>query len=132
MKLNLYIFFLVFSSLLFAQDNSDRTIDSLRIQNKYNTLFNTHSELDIPLNLILDINIPNSHSYFADQNFNLNYLEMNSIKNEMNRSFAIYRAGQKKYYFGVVSDVLGYVSAAATAGFAAYHLYKYRKEYGIK
>jgi hypothetical protein len=57
---------------------------------------------------------------------------MNRIKNDINQSLVVFRAGQNKYYLGAVSDVLGYVSTAAAAGLAAYHLYKFRKEYGIK
>ena len=57
---------------------------------------------------------------------------MNRIKDDINRSLLVYRQGQNKYYLGTISDILGYVNAAAVAGFATYHLYKYRKKYGLK
>ena len=61
-----------------------------------------------------------------------NNTAMNLIKSDMGNTFAIYRKGQNKYHLGVVSDILGYVSTAATAGLAAYHIIKYKKKYGIK
>ena len=54
------------------------------------------------------------------------------IKNDINRSLSTYRQGQNKYHLGTISDILGYVNAAAAAGLAGYHLYKYRKKYGLK
>lgn len=120
----LLFIFIIFFNLIFAQENPKENIDSLRIAYKYNLLFNSPSNLNLPANIDF---IPSTDNFSG-----LNSFEMNRIKNDMKKSFSIYRAGQNKYHLGVVTDVLGYVSTAAAAGLAAYHLYKYRKEYGIK
>lgn len=121
------LFFILFSSQ-FAQEEQSENIDSLRIEHKYNLLFNKHPKL----NLVFDLPGEFSNITSIDNYSKLSSFEMYRIKNNINQSFSVYRAGQKKYHLGVLSDVLGYVSTAAAAGFAAYHLYKYRKEYGIK
>lgn len=56
----------------------------------------------------------------------------NEIRNQMNSSLQIYKQGLNKNDLGVVGEILGYTNAAAAIGLAAYHVYKYRKEYGLK
>ena len=128
MKKFLLICFLILSSYQFAQENFDGKIDSLRLQNKYNVMLNP----DLKLIMMIDNYNSYSNNIFSGQTSALSQMELNRIKININKSLIIYRAGQNKYHLGVVSDVLGYVGTAAAAGFAAYHIYKYRKEYGIK
>ena len=131
---------LIFSvSNFLAQINVESNIDSLRISQKYQLLFGENLELKIPIYTVGKITDPYElifeSTYFDRNNFShnqFNFLTMQRVKSEINQSMAIYRKGQNKYHLGVVSDVLGYVSTAAAAGLAAYHVYKYRKKYGIK
>jgi hypothetical protein len=127
-----FVCFLIFCSLQFAQGKSSEKIDSLRIQNKYNVLLNPNFDMNLNMKMRLNDFAFNYGDLLPGQANMISSIELSRIKNIMNQSFAVYRAGQNKYHLGVVSDVLGYVGTAAAAGFAAYHLYKYKKEYGIK
>ena len=136
-----YLFLLLFITIqVFAQESiSERTIDSLRLENKYNSLLNSKDQDKLPLLSLQNIVDPYEISFetnFLDYSqgnlIELNSMAMKQIQTDMAQSFAIYRKGQKKYHLGVVSDILGYMSTAAAAGLAAYHLVKYKKKYGIK
>lgn len=127
------------TSQILAQDGNIREIDSLRIEQKYQQLLIRDSKEMIPLYTLVEFQNPYD-SPFEIEFLNhtngslaeLNSFAMQNIKSNINKSFAIYRLGQKKYHLGVVSDVLGYVSTAAAAGLAIYHVSKYKKMYGIK
>lgn len=136
MKGNILFFLVIGCIVISAQD---RNIDSLRLEQKYKMLFYNHEIVNFPLYSFGEITDPFASPFESEfLNFNggqiseLNQASIERIKNDINKSFVIYRKGQNKYYLGVVSDVLGYVSTAAAAGIAAYHVYKYRKEYGLK
>ena len=134
------VLFLFITIQTFAQESvSERTIDSLRLENKYNSLLNSKDPDKLPLLSLQNVVDPYEISF--DSNFldysqgnltELNSMAMKQIQTDMAQSFAIYRKGQNKYHLGVVSDILGYMSTAAAAGLAAYHLVKYKKKYGIK
>jgi beta-lactamase regulating signal transducer with metallopeptidase domain len=120
-----------------SQVQVEKSIDSLRIENKYNVLLNQDNDI-IPLNMLIMKSefYPAFETDYMDYSVsNLHILHshnMKRIKNDINRSLSIYRQGQNKYHLGTISDILGYVNAAAAAGLAGYHLYKYRKKYGLK
>lgn len=136
------IIFLIFiAGFITAQEqkNIDAKIDSLRLESKYNFLL--HSEMIQKMPIFFDgkivdpFELPFEEQLVRSSKDNisiLNLIAMNKIRNEMSQSFQIFRRGQNKYFLGVVSDILGYVSTTAAAGLAAYHLYKYRKKYGLK
>ena len=136
-KIFVLVYFL--SGLIFSQTQNESKIDSLRIEQKYHRLLNKDIDFNIPLYSLGEITDPYELAFetghFDNASLSLNQLNsfaMSRIKSDINQSLAIYRQGQNKYHLGVVSDVLGYVSTAAAAGLAVYHLYKYRKKYGIK
>jgi len=133
------ILLLLFPLYLFPQNLGDKVIDSLRTEQKYDFLLTNKLDILIPLHSLGEIvnpyDVPFETEFFHNNIISLSQLNsvtMNRIKTDFNRSFSIYRLGQNKYHLGVVSDVLGYVNAAAVAGITAYHLYKYRKKYGFK
>ena len=121
-----------------AQVHDEKSIDSLRIEHKYNMLLYQDAEIIVPLNMLIMKSefYPAFETDYMDyslSNFHiLHSHNMKRIKNDINHSLSIYRKGQNKYHLGTISDILGYVNAAAAAGLAGYHLYKYRKKYGLK
>ena len=134
-----FIYFVIVSSIAFAQSNNIKEIDSLRLEQKYQHLLGIDSKNVIPLYTLDEVLDPYGLPFETDflNHANGNILELNSftmqkIKNNMNQSFSVFRQGQKKYHLGVVSDVLGYVQAAAVAGLAIYHVAKNKKMYGIR
>ena len=130
------LFLICLTNYSFAQIEEFTEVDSLRLQHKYNTLLNSTNKFEIPLSLLANPSIFQFDEIYSNQDLvqlsHLNSFAMARIKNNINQSFSIYRKGQNKYHLGVISDVLGYVSTAAAFGLAAYHVYKYRKKYGIK
>lgn len=142
-SINKHAIFVIFMVLvsrisLLAQIPVDNNVDSLRIEQKYKILLNQDSDIIPPLNLLIMKSefYPAFETDYMDypaSNFHLlSSYNMNRIKNDINQSLSIFRQGQNKYHLGTISDVLEYVGAAATAGLAAYHIYKYRKKYGLK
>lgn len=123
---------------LFSQFSIENEIDSLRLEQKYKILLNPADDVINPLNIVM----MKSEFYPAFESYYMNYpttklnllssFNMNRIKNDINRSLLVFREGQNRYHLGTISDILGYVNVAAAAGLAAYHIYKYRKKYGIK
>lgn len=129
-------FLIFFSTIVNAQIHN--SIDSLKIFNKYNILLYS-SDKTLPLLALKNISDPDLFTFESSflNNSPLNQIKLNSftlqrIKSNMVNSFKVFKKGENKYYLGVVSDILGYASTAATVGLAAYHLVKYKKNYGIK
>ena len=117
----------------------NQNVDSLRLEQKYQILFNSDMSIYMPLYAFGEALDPYASPFETDflnygngQITELNSSAINRIKTDMSKTFSIYRKGQNKYYLGVVSDVLGYVGTAAAAGLAVYHVHKYKKKYGIK
>ena len=54
------------------------------------------------------------------------------VKEYLNTRYDIMLQKQKRASLGGLAKYLGYASASAAVGLAAYHVYKYRKEYGLK
>jgi hypothetical protein len=130
---------ILFSSMLMAQtQESNNSIDSLKLEFKYNHLFNDGGRA-MPILTLNNIVDPYSVEFetdildYSEGNISsLNSMALKHIQKDMAQSFVVFRKGQNKYHLGVVSDILGYVSSAAAVGLAAYHVVKYKKKYGIK
>jgi len=138
------ILFILYSfvQLIIAQENigqKEINLEVLRLEQKYQILLDENLKGTLPfytLGITHDpFASPFENEFLQENNANidkLNYVTMDKIKGNMRKTFSIYRKGQNKYHLGAISDILGYASAAATAGLAAYHIYKYRKKYGLK
>lgn len=133
----IFILIIFSSMLLYSQVNpaSFSELDSLRIKQKISLILQNKLPL-YTLGQIVDPFESLTTSQF-NNNFNPSILELNSfamnrVRNNINQSMLIYREGLNKNNLGVVTDVLGYVSTAAAFGLAAYHVYKFRKHYGLK
>jgi hypothetical protein len=130
------------STFLFSQEeafSNDTGLDSLRLDQKYKLLLSSKLDYNLPLYFLSEIIDPYDFLFeiellnYSDGNLAyINLMTMNKIKSDIDQSFVTYRKGQNKYHLGVVSDVLGYVGTAATAGLAVYHIYKYKNKYRLK
>jgi hypothetical protein len=139
MLFRIVIIYFILHFTVLGQGERRNEVDSLRLQQKYQILLGNNNGIKIPLYSVGEIldpyDSPFSINFLTHSQGNiseLNSFAMQRIRSNISQSFAIYRQGQNKYHLGVISDVLGYVSTAAAAGLAAYHVYKYKKKYGIK
>ncbi len=129
----------IFAFTSFAQIVSSSTkIDSINssLKNEYKLKLNNSQQFLFPQLINNEAEIFNQYSLFVfpqiDQSSVKDNLSMLQLRNEINQSMNVYRQGQNKYQLGFVGDILGYVSTAAAAGLAVYHVQKYKKYYGLK
>lgn len=136
-----YIFVLFFLSVTISFGQKESTAlfdDTLKTSEKseYKIKLNNNPLLRSPLFIIKRPMIFDEFSMFVlpniEQVTNEENISMMQLRNEINQTMNIYRKGQNKYHLGVVGDILGYVSTAAAAGLAVYHVTKYKKHYGVK
>lgn len=133
------LFLVLFAITTFAQiEKSSMQVDSMNSTHngEYKLKFNNSNKAQSALSIIKPSIIFDEYSLFVlpkiQQSSVNDNISMMQLRDEINQSMNIYREGQNKYQLGVVGDILGYVSSAAAAGIAVYHLHKYKKYYGIK
>lgn len=105
-------------------------------KSEFQLKLNNNSQLHSPLFIIKQPMIFDEYSMLIlptiEQSTTNENISMMQLRNEINQSMSIYRQGQNKYQLGLVGDILGYVSTAAAAGLAVYHVHKFKKQYGLK
>jgi hypothetical protein len=123
----------------YSQTNISASVqDSAKENSKseYKLRFNNNSNNFSPLSSLKLQAAFDEYSDFILPTFEQKPLNQNisviQIRNEMNQAMQIYRAGTIKNDLGFVGKILGYTSAAAAVGLAAYHVSKFHKNYGIK
>lgn len=133
------LFLMLFTLTSFAQPETDSVQGDTRyssFKSEFKLRLNNSQQFQSPLFIIKQSMIFDEYSLFIppylEEDVNDNNVSMMQLRNEINQSMNVYRQGQNKYQLGVVGDILGYVSTAAAAGLAVYHVHKYRKYYGIK
>jgi len=119
--------------------NSTAKKDSLNnrlVKSEYKLKLNNKLNLVSPLTSVKLQAAFDEYSEFILPEFNTipasQALTVMKLRNEMNQALQIYRAGQMKNDLGFVGKILGYTTAAAAVGLAAYHVSKYHDRYGIK
>lgn len=133
------LFLMLFTLTSFAQLETesvqDDSIDS-SLKSEFKLRFNSSQQFQSPLFIIKQPIIFDEYSLFfppdLKEDVNDNNVSMMQLRNEINQSMNVFRQGQNKYQLGVVGDILGYISTAAAAGLAVYHVHKHRKYYGVK
>ncbi|MCF8263462.1 MAG: hypothetical protein K9I99_03065 [Melioribacteraceae bacterium] len=131
MKLLMIAFLLIFQTTIPAQSTSDST--KSKSENEKG-VYNFHLfllEQQLTLNSFDDnLFSPQSRLYSLPEvqsKFNNKFY----LDDYFFDAYQLNLKNQSRSSLGGFGKVLGYVQAAAAVGFAGYHLYKYRKEYGL-
>ncbi len=136
---SILLFFLI-TSICFSQtqkpNSAQDSVRNFQTKSEYKLKFNNKLNLVSPLASVKLQAAFDEYSEFILPEFNTipnsQGLSVMKLRNEINQAMQVYRAGQLKNDLGLVGKFLGYTSAAAAIGLAAYHVSKYHDRYGIK